>query len=464
VKTAENPQDWSSLATASSNSSASSDSSASRDSDEALVSTLTKSARRRIFFASFAGTMVEWYDFFLYGFIAPLVFEGLFFPKMNATTGIIAVYATFAVGYASRPLGGLVFGHFGDRIGRKSMMLVTMLMMGIGTALIGLLPTVGQIGVTATYLLVILRFVQGFALGGESAASNLMVLETAEKKRRGLVGALLQGAGPVGVLSASLAVYLVSRLSHDDLMAWGWRIPFLLSAILVIIGLYIRLRIDETPTFKQQKNERGLSQLPLLETLRDYKWPVFVVLVVSITESTFYYLTSVYSISFVTSNLHMAGSVAIGAIAAAHAFTLISAPIYGALSDRVGRKGVFLIGIVASAIFINFFFDMLGTHSPMIIGLAVLIAIGVVHAPMYAMFGSFYGELFPTRVRFTGYSMGKAFGTLLGGGIAPMIAATLVGRDHGDPKGIAVYYACLAVVALLVILRTKETRTADIAR
>jgi len=422
----------------------------------------TESGSRRLFFASFLGTMVEWYDFFLYGFIAPLVFEELFFPKLNALSGTIAVYATFAVGYASRPLGGLVFGHFGDKIGRKSMMLVTLLMMGIGTAAIGLLPSVAQIGMTATCLLVALRFVQGFALGGESAAASLMVLESAQQRRRGLLGAALQAAGPLGVLLASLAVFVVSRLPHEALLAWGWRVPFLVSAVLVVIGLYIRLRVEETVAFRKQQSQHDLARIPAWETLRSYKWPVFVVLVVSIMESTFYYLTGVYSISYVTKTLHMPGSVAIGAIACANAFALVSVPLYGALSDRLGRKGVYLLGIVASAIYLNFFFTMLDGRSPMVVVLTVVAAVGVIHAPMYAMFGSFYGELFPTRVRFTGFSVGKVFGTVPGGGGAPLIAASLAARNHGDPSGIGLYYLCLAFVALCVVLRVRETRHDDI--
>lgn len=421
-------------------------------------------AGRRLFFASFLGTMVEWYDFFLYGFIAPLVFEELFFPKLSPLSGIIAVYATFAVGYASRPLGGLIFGHFGDKIGRKSMMLVTLLMMGVGTALIGLLPSYEQVGIFATYALVMLRFVQGFALGGESAAASLMVLENAAKEKRGFLGAALQSAGPLGVLLASLVVFIVSRLPHEVLLSWGWRVPFLLSAILVVIGLYIRLRVEETQAFKKQQVARDLVKVPVFETLRNYKWPVFVVLVVSITESTFYYLTGVYSVSFVTKTLHMPGWVAIGAIACANAVALFSVPIYGALSDRLGRKSVYLIGILASAIYLPFFFELLIGRSPLVIVLAVVISVGVIHAPMYAMFGSFYGELFPTRVRFTGFSMGKAFGTVLGGGIAPMIAATLVAKNHGNPNGIGIYYVCLSIVALLVVLRVKETRHTDITQ
>ncbi|WP_341317517.1 MFS transporter [Paraburkholderia sp. IMGN_8] len=445
MKTLRTPHDWSGAAAP-------------------LDSSQTRSASgKRLFFASFLGTMVEWYDFFLYGFIAPLVFEELFFPKLTPLSGTIAVYATFAVGYASRPLGGLIFGHFGDKVGRKSMMLVTLLMMGVGTTLIGFLPSYGQIGIAATYALVILRFFQGFALGGESAAASLMVLENAAQGRRGFLGAALQSAGPLGVLLASLAVFLVSRLPHETLLSWGWRVPFLLSAVLVVIGIYIRLRVEETYAFKKQQGQHELARVPVLETLRNYKWPVFAVLVVSITESTFYYLTGVYSVSFVTKTMHMPGSVAIGAIACANAFALVSVPIYGALSDRLGRKGVYLIGIVASAIYLHFFFQLLLGRSPTVIVLAVVIAVGVIHAPMYAMFGSFYGELFPTRVRFTGFSMGKAFGTVLGGGIAPMIAATLVARNHGDPSGIGVYYLCLAVVALVVILRTRETCNADIA-
>jgi MHS family shikimate/dehydroshikimate transporter-like MFS transporter len=417
---------------------------------------------RRLILASAIGTTIEWYDFFLYGLIGPLVFDRLFFPKLDPVTGTIAVYATFAVGFASRPLGGLFFGHFGDKIGRKSVMLVTLIMMGIATALMGLLPSYAQIGIIAPCLLVALRFLQGFALGGESTAAGLLVIESSAQAKRGLIGAIIQIAGPIGVLLASVSVLLITRLSQEQLLSWGWRIPFLLSAMLVGLGLYIRLSVEESQAFAAQQHRQQQSKVPAYEALAKHKKAILVVLLVSIAESTFYYLTGIYSISFVTKNLGLGREIIATAIVLANLTALVTIPLYGALSDRIGRRRTFMMGLVGAVIYLYLFFGLLQTRSPTLIIVAIVLAVGLIHAFMFAMQGSFYAELFPTRVRFSGVSIGKQFGIVLGGGIAPMIATVLLAHNKGDPRIIAYYYSVVAVIAFIALLVTKETMRTNI--
>jgi MHS family shikimate/dehydroshikimate transporter-like MFS transporter len=417
---------------------------------------------RRLILACTIGTVVEWYDFFLYGLIAPLVFDRLFFPTLDPVVGTIAVYATFAVGFASRPLGGIFFGHFGDKIGRKSVMLITLLLMGLATVLMGLLPTYEQIGVSAAYLLVVLRFLQGFALGGESTAAGLLVIESAAQGRRGLIGAIIQIAGPIGVLLASVSVLLIVRLSQEHLLGWGWRLPFLLSAVLVLIGLYIRINLEESVAFTAAQRKPRNTRIPALEALANHKKAIVVVLLASITESTFYYLTGIYSISFVTKVLGLGREIVTTAIVLANLTALVTIPLYGALSDRIGRKRVFMTGIIGAAAYLYFFFGLLQTRSPALIVLAIVLAVGLIHAFMFAMQSSFYPELFPTSVRFSGVSIGKQLGIVLGGGIAPMIATALLARNHGDSSVIAIYYSVVCAITFLVLLATRETRNTDI--
>jgi MFS transporter, MHS family, shikimate and dehydroshikimate transport protein len=279
------------------------------------------------------------YDFFLYGLIAPLVFDHLFFPTLDPVAGTIAVYATFAVGFASRPLGGIVFGHFGDKMGRRSMMLVTLLLMGVATVLMGLLPTYEQIGVSAAYLLVVLRFLQGFALGGESTAAGLLVIESAASERRGLIGAIIQIAGPIGVLLASVSVLLIVRLSPEHLFGWGWRLPFLLSAVLVLIGLYIRVNLEESVAFTAAQREPRNIGIPAVEAVTKHKKAIVVVLLASITESTFYYLTGIYSISFVTKVLGLGREIVTTAIVLANLTALVTIPLYGVCRTASAASG-----------------------------------------------------------------------------------------------------------------------------
>jgi MHS family shikimate/dehydroshikimate transporter-like MFS transporter len=412
----------------------------------------------RLVFASCFGTAIEWYDFFIYAFLAPLVFDKLFFPKLDPQVGTIAVFATFAVGFIARPLGGIVFGHFGDRIGRKSILLVTLLLMGIATTLIGLLPTYEQIGILAPIALVTLRFLQGFALGGESIGALLLTVESSPQGRRGFFGALVYAAGPFSVVMATLAVSLVSHLSEEDLLSWGWRAPFVISIVLVVVGAYVRLKVDESASFAKIAATRDLVKVPLLEVFRKYPKPTAITFLVSLAETSFFYLTAIFAISYGIKNLGMTRTVMTDAVFYANCLAFLAVPFFGSLSDRVGRRPVFMAGVIATILYIYPFFLLLGTRDPALVTMAIVLAAGMIHPLMFGPEGSFFAEQFDTRVRFSGISFGKQAGTVLGGGLAPMIAATLILKYDGSIFPVVIYFLTMAFVALAATIAANETR------
>jgi MFS family permease len=414
---------------------------------------LPSNSRRRILAAGAIGTAIEQYDFFIYGLIGPLVFEQLFFPKFDQLTATLAVFATFAVGFLARPLGGLVFGHFGDRSGRKSVLLCTLILMGLATTLIGILPSYASAGWIATVALVVLRFIQGFAVGGEWTAASLMVLETSPDDQRGFSAAVIQAAGPVGVVLASLSAVLVSRLPEADLLSWGWRVPFLVSAILVIVGIYMRLRIEESSAFLQVSE---VAKVPAFEALQSHWRPIIVVLFAEIAQTAYFYLTAIFTISFATRQLGVAKDVITQAVLLANLVALVTMPVIGAWSDRVGRKWLFVTGVVLAAISMFAFYHMVATRETLLVTTAVVLAAGIIHPLMFATEGSYFPELFPTRVRFTAVSIGKQLGVVLGGGIAPLVATSLF-AGTGTTAAITAYYVALAFAALIALSFVRDT-------
>jgi MFS family permease len=411
------------------------------------------STRRRTLVAGAIGTAIEQYDFFIYGFIGPLVFDQLFFPKFDSLTATLAVFATFAVGFMARPLGGLVFGHFGDRSGRRSVLLCTLVLMGLATSLIGILPTYAGAGWMATVALVVLRFIQGFAVGGEWTAASLMALETSPDDQRGFSAAVIQAAGPVGVVLASFSAVAISHLPETDLLSWGWRIPFLVSAILVVVGVYVRLRIEESSAFLQVSET---AKVPALEALRSYWRPIIVVLFAEIAQTSYFYLTAIFTISFATRQLGIAKDVITQAVLLANLVALFAMPAIGAWSDRVGRKRLFLAGVVLAAASMVAFYHMVATRETVLVTIALVLAAGIIHPLMFATEGSFFPELFPTRVRFTGTSIGKQFGVVLGGGIAPLVATSLFAAA-GSTIAITGYYVVLALAAMIALSFVRDT-------
>lgn len=412
----------------------------------------------RLVLASCFGTAIEWYDFFIYAFLAPLVFDKLFFPKLDPKVGTIAVFATFAVGFIARPLGGIVFGHYGDRIGRKSILLVTLMLMGIATTLIGLLPTYAQIGIWAPIALVTLRFLQGFALGGESIGALLLTVEGSPQGRRGFYGSLVYAAGPFSIVMATLAVSLVARLPEDELFSWGWRIPFVVSIVLVAIGVYVRLKVEESASFAKIAASRQVARIPMLEVFRNYRRPTLITLLVSLAETSFFYLTAIFAMSYGIKTLGMTRTTLTDAVLFANCLAFFAVPLFGALSDRIGRKPVFIAGIVATMLYIYPFFLLMGTTDPFLVTLAIVLAAGLIHPLMFGPEGSFFAEQFDTRVRFSGVSFGKQVGTVLGGGVAPLIASALLLRYDNSFVPIVVYFLLMATVALVAAFAAKETR------
>ncbi|WP_246563636.1 MFS transporter [Bradyrhizobium liaoningense] len=295
------------------------------------ASNADKTAHRKLLIAGAIGTTIEWYDFFIYGLIAPVAFERLLFPKVDPTVGTIAVFATFAVGFVARPLGGLVFGHFGDRIGRKSVLLTTMLIMGLATMLIGFLPAYEAVGIVTTVALVFLRFLQGFALGGESTAAGLMAIESADEKSRGFSGSIIQAAWPIGVVFASLSTLLITKLPEAELLSWGWRVPFVASGILVGIGLHLRCGIDESKTFKESAR---VSRLPALEAMKGHTKPILIVFFIELAQTSYFYLTAIFTLAYATRELGIARDVLAQAVLVANIFGLFLVPLFGAWSDR----------------------------------------------------------------------------------------------------------------------------------
>lgn len=418
---------------------------------------------RRVLFSSMLGTAIEWYDFFLYGTAAALVFNRLFFPQLDPLTGTLASFGSYAVGFFARPLGGIIFGHFGDRVGRKSTLVTTLLMMGAATFLVGVLPTYDQIGLWAPVLLVLLRVVQGVAVGGEWGGAVLMVAEHADPGRRGFHVSLVQAGVGVGLLLANGAFALCSRLEEPAFLAWGWRVPFLLGSLLTLLGLFIRLRVLESPLFAAVRDERRVPGVPLVEVWRSHRRNVFLAMGARLAENGFFYILTVWLLSYATTRLGVVRSVVLNAVLLGSALQLVVVPWFGALSDRVGRRPVYLGGTVFLLLFAGVLFPLLETRDPFWITFAIITGL-LGHAALYGPQAAFLAELFGTRTRYTGASLGYQLAAPLAGGLAPLIASALLGWSGGAPWPVAAYLALLAVVTLVSVLLVPETSRSDLAR
>ena len=419
----------------------------------------------RVVAASMAGTTVEWYDFFLYGVAAALVFPHVFFPTGNATAATLASLGTFAVGFLARPIGGLVFGHYGDRIGRKKLLVLSLLMMGLSTFAIGLLPSYATVGVLAPVLLVVLRLIQGFALGGEWGGAVLIVSEHGDPARRGFWASWPQAGAPAGQLIANglLAVMAVVQ-SEADFLAWGWRIPFLLSAVLVLIGLWIRLSVEESPVFKQARAKADAEaddKMPILTVLRRYPREVLTAMGARFAENVSYYIFTIVITTYVTAQLKLSSSFALGAVLIGAAVHIAAIPMWGALSDRIGRRPVYLIGAVGVGVWAFAFIALLNTKNFALAAVAVVVGL-VLHGAMYGPQAAFLSELFGTTVRYSGVSIGYQLASILAGGLAPIIAVALLGAFHTG-YAIAVYVALAAVVTIVAVATYSETSKRDLA-
>jgi len=415
---------------------------------------------RLVALASFAGTTIEWYDFFLYGTAAALVFNKVFFPTFAPLAGTLAAYGTYAVGFVARPLGGIVIGHFGDRIGRKSMLVLTLVLMGAATFLIGLLPTYNQIGLWAASALVALRIVQGFGVGGEWGGAVLMAVEHAPAGSRGYYGSWPQMGVPIGLLLSTAVFSLFTRLPQDQFLSWGWRVPFLLSIVLVAVGLYIRLSILETPAFARLKEKRREVRQPIVEVLRHYPRQILLAAGARVAENGSFYIYSVFSLTYATQYAGVDRNVVLNAILIASACDAIAIPVYGALSDRVGRRPVYMFGAIMTALFAFPFFWLIGTGQTWAVGAAMLGAFLFSHAAMYAPQAAFLSELFGTRVRYSGASLGSQLASVVAGGLAPLIATGLIAQ-YGV-SAVALYVIAMAAVTIGSLIMATETLSAQI--
>ncbi|HET6257281.1 MAG TPA: MFS transporter [Pseudonocardia sp.] len=419
--------------------------------------------------ASMAGTTVEWYDFFLYGVAAAVVFPAVFFPSSDPAVGTLLALGTFAIGFIARPIGGLVFGHYGDKIGRKTLLVVSLVMMGVATFAIGLLPGYATIGLAAPLLLVLLRLIQGFALGGEWGGAVLIVSEHGDAKRRGYWASWPQAGVPFGQLLANGLLFLLSAVqSQDDFNSWGWRIPFLLSAVLVLIGLYVRLSVEESPVFKaaqaraaEQAAAGEKQTMPIIEVFRRYPREVFTAMGARFAENVAYYIFTIVITTYVTKRLGLPSSFVLGAVLIGAAFHLVTIPIWGALSDRFGRKPIYLFGAAGVGIWAFVFIALVDTRN---FGLTVLAVIGglLFHGAMYGPQAAFLSELFGTKVRYSGVSIGYQLASVVAGGLAPVIAVALyTAFDSG--YAVSVYVAISAAVTILAVATYGETRDRDLA-
>ncbi len=420
--------------------------------------TLPSSASvRRVVTAGFIGTTIEWYDFFLYGTASALVFDKLFFPQFDSFAGQMAAFATNAVGFFARPLGGVVFGHFGDRVGRKSMLVITLMMMGIATFLIGLLPTYQSIGPWAAVLLVLLRFIQGIGVGGEWGGAVLMAVEHGRDGRRGFLGSWVQAGVPVGLLLANGVLTACSFFLDDRaFLAWGWRIAFLLGGLLLAVGMFIRLRIMESPLFDQAKTASATPKMPVIEAIVRHPRNVLLAMGARFAENAFFYIITVLVLSYGTQQLGMVRGTLLNAVLIASAVQCFAIPAFGALSDRVGRRPVYLGGALFALIFALPFFWMIDTRDFTLIALAITIGL-IGHSAMYGPQAAFFSELFDTRVRYTGASLGYQLASPLAGGLAPIIATWLLKQSDGKPWPVAVYVMAMAAITLVSVWLARET-------
>jgi len=421
---------------------------------------------RRVVAASMAGTVVEWYEFFLYGTAATLVFSKVFFPRGdNDLDAILAAFVTYAVGFAARPIGGLVFGQLGDRYGRKKLLQFSLLLVGAATVLMGCLPTFAQIGYWAPALLVVLRFIQGFAVGGEWGGAVLLVAEHSPNASRGFWSSWPQAAVPVGnMLATAILLILTSTLSDAAFLSWGWRVAFWLSAVVVLVGYYIRTKVTDAPIFleaQRQAEHSKATQLGVVEVLKRYPRGVFTAMGMRFGENTMYYLVVTFSITYLKVHVHANTKIILWWLLAAHAVHFVIIPLAGRLSDRFGRRPIYFVGAVLACTWGFFAFPMMDSRRNMIIMTAIIIGL-VFHGLMYAVQPAAMAEMFPTRMRYSGVSLGYQVTSIVAGSLAPIIAIRLL-ETYKSAVPISWYLAGAAAVSGVAALAARETKGIDLA-
>jgi MHS family shikimate/dehydroshikimate transporter-like MFS transporter len=414
-------------------------------------------AMRSVVFAGAIGTIIEWYDFLIYGTAAALVFNTLFFPKFDPVTGTIAALGTYAAGFFARPIGAWIFGHYGDRIGRKKMLIITMIITALGTFAIGLMPTYDTIGVFAPILLITLRILQGIGLGGEWGGASLMVLEHAPANRRGFYGSLVQVGFPLGVAASSAAFALVAMLPQADLMTWGWRVPFLFSILLLGVGLYVRTRVPETPLFSELKQRGDIAKAPFLDVVLRQPKTFLLAIGLKISEVSWVYIVTVFAVVYATTHLGLPKSTLLNAIIIGSLIEVFTIPLFGYISDIVGRRALYFAGAIFTILFAFPLFWLIDTKNVFVIGATVAVALSFGHGMMFGLLSTYLPELFGTKVRYTGASLGFQVAAAIGGGLSPILATSLT-QSLGGTAGVSLLLIMLASITFIATLCARETR------
>lgn len=426
-------------------------------SSPAAMTQQERSILKRVAGASAIGTAAEYYDFFAYGTAAVLFFGQLFFPSADPLVSTLAAFATYAVGFLARPLGGIVFGHIGDKVGRKKALVITILIVGLGTFCIGLLPTYEKIGFWAPVLLILIRVLQGFGVGGEQAGAVLMTAEYSRPERRGFFASWVQIGAPLGfLLPSALFALLNYQLSPQQMLDWGWRIPFLISLLLVIVGLFIRLRIDESPVFAEIRQTKAVESQPVLEVIRRYPGIIIKGVCAKLIEACAFAMFTVIVLAFGKAN-HLSASILLDTMIVAVILEIFSIPLMGKLSDRIGRKPVYLAGTLLLIIGIIPFFLILQQDTYWMTQMAMILALTFGHSMCYAPQASYFPELFPTRIRCSGIALIWQIGSLLGSGVLGLLAVKILQVTGGDYHGLAIYMMVLGIISFIGLLMLPET-------
>lgn len=417
---------------------------------------------KKVLIASLTGSAIEWFDYFLYGTAAALVFNKIFFPMVDPVIGLILSYLSFSLTFFIRPIGGVLFAHIGDRIGRKKTLVLTLSLMGGATVMIGLLPTYEMIGLWAPALLILMRIIQGMGIGGEWGGALLLAYEYAPEKRKGFFGSIPLAGVTIGMLMATFIVSLMTLFSEADFLSWGWRIPFLLSSVLVLLGLWIRKDIDETPDFQKVKASGQVAKAPLRDTLKHHWREVLIAAGLKVVETAPFYIFSTFVVSYATSTLTYQKSQALEAVTLGALVATIMIPLMGLLSDKVGRQRMYAISVFVLGLFIVPWFMLLNTGTTWGIVLATVIAFGVLWAPVTAVLGTLCSEIFSANVRYTGITLGYQLGAALAGGTAPLIATGLLAKYDGDWVPVAWYLAVTVTISLIAIFCASRVKRATL--
>lgn len=414
-------------------------------------STTILKKNKKVLVASLTGSAIEWFDYFLYGTAAALVFNKIFFPMVDPVIGLILSYLSFSLTFFIRPIGGVIFAHIGDRIGRKKTLVLTLSLMGGATVMIGLLPTYDMIGIWAPILLILMRIIQGMGIGGEWGGALLLAYEYAPEKRKGFFGSIPQAGVTIGMLMATFIVSLMTLFSEEDFLSWGWRIPFLLSSVLVLLGLWIRRDIDETPDFKKVKAAGQVAKAPLRDTLTHHWREVLIAAGLKVVETAPFYIFSTFVVSYATSTLSYQKSQVLEAVTVGALIATVMIPLMGLLSDKIGRKRMYAISVTLLGLFIVPWFLLLNTGTTWGIMLATIVMFGVLWAPVTAVLGTLCSEIFSANVRYTGITLGYQIGAALAGGTAPLIATGLLAKYDGDWVPVAWYLLTTVAISLIAI-------------